>query len=100
VKHYDPAEWSSPPLEGRIVDRPGLGKTMVGRGAVNQKGPETAEQERACLDAAAALGTDYAGVDLLDDHVLELNGIPGWHGLQKATGVDVATALVAHLESR
>jgi acetylornithine deacetylase/succinyl-diaminopimelate desuccinylase-like protein len=42
VKHYEPAEWSSPPLEGRIVDRPGEGKVMVGRGAVNQKGPEMA----------------------------------------------------------
>jgi acetylornithine deacetylase/succinyl-diaminopimelate desuccinylase-like protein len=42
VKHYDPAEWSSPPLEARIVDRPGEGKALVGRGAVNQKGPETA----------------------------------------------------------
>jgi len=42
VKHYDPAEWSSPPLEGRLVDRPGEGKAMVGRGAVNQKGPEAA----------------------------------------------------------
>jgi acetylornithine deacetylase/succinyl-diaminopimelate desuccinylase-like protein len=41
VKQYDPAEWSSPPLEGRIVDKPGFGKVMVGRGAVNQKGPET-----------------------------------------------------------
>ena len=42
VKHYDPAEWSSPPLEGRIVDRPGEGKALVGRGAVNQKGPQMA----------------------------------------------------------
>lgn len=42
VKHYDPAEWSSPPLEARLVDRPGEGKAIVGRGAVNQKGPETA----------------------------------------------------------
>src|SRR3712207_6184980 len=42
VKHYDPAEWSSPPLEGRIVDRPSEGKAMVGRGATNQKGPEAA----------------------------------------------------------
>jgi acetylornithine deacetylase/succinyl-diaminopimelate desuccinylase-like protein len=42
VKHFDPAEWSSPPLEARIVDRPGEGKAVVGRGAVNQKGPETA----------------------------------------------------------
>jgi ribosomal protein S6--L-glutamate ligase len=47
-----------------------------------------------CLQAVEALGTDYAGVDLLGEYVLELNGIPGWHGLQAATGVDVAGALV------
>lgn len=40
VKQFDPSEWSSPPLEGRIVDRPGFGKAVMGRGAVNQKGPE------------------------------------------------------------
>ncbi len=42
VKQFDPAEWSSPPLEGKIVDKQGLGKVCMGRGAVNQKGPETA----------------------------------------------------------
>jgi acetylornithine deacetylase/succinyl-diaminopimelate desuccinylase-like protein len=42
VKQFDPAEWSSPPLEGRIVEKAGLGKIMVGRGATNQKGPESA----------------------------------------------------------
>ncbi len=42
VKQFDPAEWHSPPLEARIVDRPGTGGVMVGRGAVNQKGPEAA----------------------------------------------------------
>src|SRR5271166_296232 len=41
VKQFDPAEWSSPPLEGKIVDKEGLGRICVGRGAVNQKGPET-----------------------------------------------------------
>jgi acetylornithine deacetylase/succinyl-diaminopimelate desuccinylase-like protein len=41
VKQYDPKEWSSPPLEGRLVDRP-EGKAIMGRGAVNQKGPEIA----------------------------------------------------------
>ena len=41
VKQYVPSEWSSPPLEGRLVDR-AEGKAIVGRGAVNQKGPETA----------------------------------------------------------
>ncbi|MFN2548162.1 MAG: M20/M25/M40 family metallo-hydrolase, partial [Myxococcales bacterium] len=42
VKQFDPNEWTSPPLEGRIVDKAGLGKCIVGRGAVNQKGPEGA----------------------------------------------------------
>src|ERR671934_2472372 len=40
VKQVDPHEWSSPPWEARIVDKPGFGKVLVGRGAVNQKGPE------------------------------------------------------------
>src|SRR5881296_2260845 len=40
VKQADPAEWSSPPWQAALVDRPGLGKVLMGRGAVNQKGPE------------------------------------------------------------
>src|SRR5256714_5186180 len=40
VKQVDPSEWSSPPWDAAIVDRPGLGKVLIGRGAVNQKGPE------------------------------------------------------------
>ena len=42
VKQYDPAEWSSPPLGGKLVDKPGYGKVVMGRGAVNQKGPQAA----------------------------------------------------------
>src|SRR5579862_4696780 len=42
VKQFDPQEWTSPPLEARLVDKPGFGKVIVGRGAVNQKGPESA----------------------------------------------------------
>src|SRR5271165_999748 len=38
VKQFDPKEWSSPPLQAAIVERP-LGKVMIGRGATNQKGP-------------------------------------------------------------
>ncbi|MBV9062244.1 MAG: M20/M25/M40 family metallo-hydrolase, partial [Alphaproteobacteria bacterium] len=40
VKQFDPKEWSSPPLEGRLVSKPGFGTILVGRGATNQKGPE------------------------------------------------------------
>lgn len=43
VKQYDPAEWTlAPPLEARLMDRQGMGRVVVGRGAVNQKGPEMA----------------------------------------------------------
>ena len=42
VKQADPAEWSSPPFEAALVDKPGFGKVVMGRGAVNQKGPESA----------------------------------------------------------
>jgi len=40
VKQVDPAEWSSPPWDARLVDLPGLGRAVMGRGAVNQKGPQ------------------------------------------------------------
>jgi ribosomal protein S6--L-glutamate ligase len=60
--------------------------------------------EEMALRAAAVVGADYAGVDLLPStdgavFVLEVNGIPGWQGLKQATGIDVAGAVVAHLES-
>jgi acetylornithine deacetylase/succinyl-diaminopimelate desuccinylase-like protein len=40
VKQVDPREWSSPPWDAKLVDLPRLGKVVMGRGAVNQKGPE------------------------------------------------------------
>ena len=40
VKQVDPAEWSSPPWAAALVDKPELGKVIMGRGAVNQKGPQ------------------------------------------------------------
>jgi acetylornithine deacetylase/succinyl-diaminopimelate desuccinylase-like protein len=67
VKHFDPAEWSSPPLEGRIVERPGEGRALVGRGAVNQKGPQMA-----FLTALRAFKT--AGVKLPVNLVLVAEG--------------------------
>ncbi|MGE0486848.1 MAG: RimK family alpha-L-glutamate ligase [Gammaproteobacteria bacterium] len=55
--------------------------------------------------AASAVGASYAGVDLLRDTdgqwlVTEVNGIPAWQGLQRATGVDVTGLLGAACASR
>lgn len=54
VKQFEPKEWSSPPLDAALVERPGLGKVIMGRGAVNQKGPQSAFL--AALDAFRAAG--------------------------------------------
>jgi ribosomal protein S6--L-glutamate ligase len=56
-------------------------------------------------DAARAVETEIAGVDLLPARdgrvvVLEVNAVPGWRGLETATGIDVANAVVRHLEKR
>jgi RimK family alpha-L-glutamate ligase len=89
---------------GRVIgaiERAGPGwRRNLARGASAIATQLSAEQERVCLQAAEALGADYAGVDLLGGYVLELNGIPGWHGLQEATGADVAAAIVSEVEAR
>jgi acetylornithine deacetylase/succinyl-diaminopimelate desuccinylase-like protein len=55
VKQVNPSEWVSPPWEARIVDLPNLGKGVMGRGAVNQKGPQS------CLLAALHAIRDAGG---------------------------------------
>src|SRR3954471_3488348 len=81
------------------IERVGTGwRANLARGAVARPVTLSAERATLAVRAAAVLGCDYAGVDLLGDFVLEVNGIPGWHGVEEASGVDVAAALVEHLE--
>lgn len=42
VIEFKPEDWTIPPLEARIIDKPPYGKVVVGRGAKNQKGPQNA----------------------------------------------------------
>jgi len=35
-------KWTSPPFDAKIVEKKGLGKVLIGRGAINSKGPMTA----------------------------------------------------------
>jgi ribosomal protein S6--L-glutamate ligase len=57
-----------------------------------------ARYERLALAAAKAVGLDVAGVDLLEgEHgplLLEINSSPGFQELEKATGLNVAEAMV------
>jgi RimK family alpha-L-glutamate ligase len=86
------------------IERVGTGwRANLSRGARARPVQLDARRAELCVRSAAALGADYAGVDLLRDadgrdYVIEVNAIPGWHGVEAATGVDVAAALVEHLE--
>jgi len=93
-------------LGGRVlgaIERRAAGwRTNIARGGRAEAIALPPEWAELAVRAAAAVGAVYAGVDLLPAHdgaiyVLEVNGIPGWQGLQEATGIDVAGALAAHL---
>ncbi len=54
------------------------------------------------IRAVKALGAEYAGVDILPldgggYSLIEVNTIPGWKGLKKATGFDAAEALADYV---
>jgi RimK family alpha-L-glutamate ligase len=80
-------------------------RSNVSRGATPRACDISPSWAALAIRAAAAIGADYAGVDLLPDadgsvFVLEVNGIPGWRGLQSATGIDVAGAIVEQVIAR
>ena len=60
------------------------------------------EYRRTALAAARVLGLRVAGVDMIESKdgpmVMEVNSSPGLEGIQKTTGVDVADAIIEHLE--
>jgi ribosomal protein S6--L-glutamate ligase len=76
-------------------------RTNVAQGGRAEAVTPTADEERLALQAAAAVGADFAGVDLLPTKggyvVLEVNAVPGWRALAPACGVDVPAAVVRHL---
>lgn len=87
---------------GAIERRAPGWRTNISRGGSARPVTLSPEWEAMAVRAARAVGADYAGVDLLPArdgtvYVLEVNGIPGWRGLQEASSIDVASAIVGHL---
>ena len=80
-------------------------RTNVSRGGEGRAFALPAAWAEMAVCAARVVGADYAGVDLLPAadgtvYVLEVNGIPGWEGLQRTTAVDVAGAIVERVLAR
>lgn len=77
-------------------------KTNIANGALAAPLVLDDTLRRMSITAAAALGTVYAGVDILPCEdgrylLIEVNGIPGWRGLQSTTGIDIPGLLVDHI---
>lgn len=79
--------------------------TNVRRGGVPEPMRPDPELCDLALRAAATVGADYAGVDLLRDQngqafVLEVNSMPAWRGLQRVTNAPIAASIAAALLAR
>ncbi|MGH6815570.1 MAG: 30S ribosomal protein S6--L-glutamate ligase [Hyphomicrobiaceae bacterium] len=59
-------------------------------------------EERMALNAAEIMGLNVCGVDMLRANrgpvVIEVNSSPGLEGIEAATGIDIAGAIIAFLE--
>jgi ribosomal protein S6--L-glutamate ligase len=81
---------------------PGEFRSNIHRGATAKKVRLSPESRKTALAAARVVGLRVAGVDMIESKdgpmVLEVNSSPGLEGIQKATDVDVAAAIIEHLE--
>src|SRR4029077_7137246 len=77
-------------------------RSNLHRGGTATKLRLPAEYRRTALAAARVLGLRMAGVDMLESKegpmIMEVNSSPGLEGIEKASGADVAGAVIDHLE--
>ncbi len=79
-------------------------RSNIHLGGTAHKVKITPEERKMAVQATKAMGLDIAGVDVIRSNngpkVLEVNSSPGLEGIEKATGIDIATLLIKHIEER
>ncbi|CAH1000231.1 Ribosomal protein S6--L-glutamate ligase [Neolewinella maritima] len=79
---------------------PGEFRANMHRGATATSVTLSAEDQRTVLRTAALIGVEVAGVDLISSKrgalVMEVNASPGLEGIETATGVDIAGAIIEY----
>ena len=86
----------------RRIGQEGEFRSNLHRGGHAEKVKLTPEERSTAVRAAKAMGLKVAGVDLLRSNhgplVLEVNSSPGLEGIEKFTGVDVASKIITYIE--
>jgi ribosomal protein S6--L-glutamate ligase len=77
-------------------------RSNIHRGGKSKQVRLRPEYRKTALAAARVLGLRFAGVDMIESDegpmVMEVNSSPGLEGIEKTTGVDVAKAVIEHVE--
>lgn len=86
----------------RRVAKPGEFRSNLHRGGKGDRVTLPPAYRRAAVKAARAMGLEIAGVDILEDRtgprILEVNSSPGLEGIERATGVDIAGAIIEYAD--
>ncbi|MDN5680974.1 MAG: 30S ribosomal protein S6--L-glutamate ligase, partial [Ewingella sp.] len=84
--------------------KPGDFRSNLHRGGTANKVQITADEKAIAVKAAATLGLDVAGVDILRSNrgplVMEVNASPGLEGIESTTGLDIAGMMIDYIEHR
>ena len=84
--------------------KPGEFRSNLHRGGTAEAVKLTPEERSTAIRSVKQLGLRVAGVDLLRSNhgpvVMEVNSSPGLEGIERATGKDVAEAVVAYIEKQ
>jgi ribosomal protein S6--L-glutamate ligase len=77
-------------------------RSNIHRGGKAKKVQLPPDYRKTALAAARVLGLRVAGVDMIESAegpmIMEVNSSPGLEGIEKTTGVDVAGAIIEHME--
>ena len=79
-------------------------RSNVHRGGSVEAVELSAEYERTAVRAAQIMGLRVAGVDMLEGNdgplVMEVNSSPGLEGIERATELDIAGAIIDHIDNQ
>lgn len=94
ILHVGPEKWA--------MERTGPDwRKNVARGGIGGLYRPTSHEWELAQKAMTALGLEIGGVDLLTDeegktYLLEVNGVPGWSGIERACSVNIAERIWAY----